>query len=32
MGYQKTVEGSEDMWVEKYNEYDEWRKMMRRRP
>jgi hypothetical protein len=32
MGCQETVEGSEDMWGEKYNEYDERRKMMRRRP
>jgi hypothetical protein len=30
MGCQKTVEGSEDMWSEKYNEYDE--RKMRRRP
>jgi hypothetical protein len=30
MGCQRNVESSEDMWGEKYNEYDERRKMMRR--
>jgi hypothetical protein len=32
MECQKTAEGSGDMWGEKYNEYDERRKMRGRRP